>query len=85
MIDHGSSVELVRTPSPKVAGWRFTTNKGEVLTAVNVSDERREVTFPNTRGTWEDGVTGSVWAAQNNTLSVQVPAHRVGLLSAGTT
>ncbi len=82
-IDHGSSVELVRTSFAKAAGWRFTGNKGMALTAVNVSDERRDVDFPNTRGTWKDGVTGDVFTAQNNALRVRVPAHRARLLSAG--
>ncbi len=82
LIDHGSSVELVRTPSPKTAGWRFTSNKGLALTAVNVSDEPRAVDFPNTRGTWKDGVSGEAFVAQNDTLRVGVPAHRVRLLSA---
>jgi hypothetical protein len=53
------------------------------LTAVNVSDERRDVDFTNTRGTWKDGVTGDVFTAQNNALSVPGPAHRARLLSAG--
>jgi hypothetical protein len=83
-VDHGSSVELVRTPSPKTAGWRFTSSQGMALTAVNVSDEPREVNFPKTRGTWKDGVSGDVFAAQNDTLRVGVPAHRVRLLSGAT-
>ncbi len=83
-IDHGSSVELVRTPFSKAAGWRFTSNRGMALTAINVSDEPRDVSFPNTSGTWEDGVSGDVLAAQKNTLTVPVPAHGVRLLRAGT-
>jgi hypothetical protein len=79
-VDHGSSVELVRTPSPQAAGWRFTGNKGTALTAVSVSDAQRVVNFPNTSGTWKDRVSGDVLAAQNNTLTVPVPAHRVRLL-----
>jgi hypothetical protein len=84
LVDHGSSVELVRTPFPEAAGWRFTSNKGMALTAINVSDAPRVVNFPNTSGTWQDGVSGDVLAAQNKTLTVPVPAHRVQLLSAGT-
>jgi len=84
IIDHGSSVELVHTPFPKAAGWRYTSNKGMALTAVNVSDAARVVDFPNTGGSWKDGVSGDVLAAQNNKLAVPVPAHRVRLLSAGT-
>lgn len=83
LIDHGSSVQLVRTPFPKAAGWRFTSHKGMALTAINVSDAPHVVEFPNTSGTWEDGVSGDVLAAQNSTLTVPVPAHRVRLLSAG--
>jgi hypothetical protein len=71
-------------PFPEAAGWRFTSNKGIALTAVNVSDAPRVVNFPNTNGTWKDGVSGDVLAAQNNTLPVPVPAHRVRLLSAAT-
>ncbi|MGD0389415.1 MAG: hypothetical protein ABSC42_10725 [Tepidisphaeraceae bacterium] len=83
LVDHGSSVELVRTPFPKAAGWRFTSNAGMALTAINVSDEPGNVKFPNTGGAWEDGVSGDVLTAQNNTLTVPVPAHRLRLLSAG--
>jgi hypothetical protein len=83
-VDHDSSVELVRTPFPEAAGWRFTSNKGMALTAINVSDAPRVVNFPNTSETWKDCVSGDVLAAQNNTLTVPVPAHRVRLLSAGT-
>jgi hypothetical protein len=79
-IDHGSSVELVRTVFPKAAGWRFISNRGMALTAVNVADVRRAVEFPNTGGTWEDGVSGGVFASHDNTLTVPVPAHRVRLL-----
>jgi hypothetical protein len=82
-IDHGSTVESVRTALPDAAGWRFTSSKGMALTAVNVSDTARAVTFPNTSGTWTDGVSGEVVAAQRNTLTVQVPAHRARLLTAG--
>ncbi|HLW80350.1 MAG TPA: hypothetical protein VKU44_12210, partial [Terriglobia bacterium] len=82
-LDFGSSVELVRAPVPAAAGWRFTSTKGMALTAVNVSDAPRVVTFPNAKGTWVDGVSGDVLAAQNNTLAVQVPPHRVRLLSPG--
>jgi len=83
-VDHGSSVELVRTSFPEAAGWRFTSNNGMALTAVNVSDAIRVVTFPNAGGTWKDGVSGDVLDAQNNTLTVAVPPHRVRLLSTGT-
>jgi hypothetical protein len=75
-------VQLVRTPFPKTAGWRFTSSRGMGLTAVNVSDEPRAIDFPDTRGAWKDGVSGEAFAAQNNTLRVSVPAHRVRLLSA---
>jgi len=84
VIDHGGSVELVRTQFPKAAGWRFTSNKGMALTAVNVADVPRAVEFPKTSGTWKDAVSGDVLTAQNNTLRVPVPAHRVRLLSSGT-
>ena len=83
-IDHGSSVELVRTPFPKAVGWRYTSNGGMALTAVSVADVRRDVTFPSTRGTWEDAVTGDVFTARDNTLTVPVPAHRIRLLHSGT-
>jgi hypothetical protein len=83
-VDHGSSVELVRTPFPEAAGWRFTSTNGMALTAVNVSDAPLVVSFPSAGGTWKDGVSGDVLTAQNNTLAVSVPAHRVRLLSAGT-
>jgi hypothetical protein len=82
-IDYRSSVELVRTQFPKAVGWRFTSNKGPALTAVSVADVRREVLFPNTRGTWEDAVTGAVFTARDNTLTVPVPPHRVRLLHSG--
>lgn len=84
LIDYGSSVELVRTPAPRAAGWRFTSDKGRALTAINVADERRDVTFANTSGRWEDAVTGEALAAQNNTLTIPVAAHRVRFLSAAT-
>jgi len=83
IIDHGSSVELVRSPFPRAAGWRFTSDKGMALTAVSLADVTREVQFPNTSGTWIDGVSGDEFAAKGNTLAVPVPAHRVRLLSAG--
>jgi len=54
------------------------------LTAVSVADVAREVRFPNTSGAWIDGVSGEEFAAKENTLAVPVPAHRVRLLSAGT-
>ena len=82
-IDHGSSVDLVRTPFPKVVGWRFTSDRGMALTAVSVADGRREISFPNTTGTWEDGVSGDQFTAQDNTLTVPIPAHSVRLLHAG--
>lgn len=82
IIDYGSSVELVRTQFPKAAGWRFANHRGVALTAVNVADERHPVTFQNTSGNWEDGVTGDVFSPQNNMLTVPVPPHRVRLLSA---
>lgn len=65
-------------------GWRFTSGKGMALTAVSVADVAREVRFPNTSGAWIDGVSGEEFAAKENTLAVPVPAHRVRLLSAGT-
>ena len=79
-IDHGSSVELVRTPFPRVAGWRFTSNQGAALTAVSVADAPRDVSFPNTPGTWKDALSGEVFTARNKTLMVSVPPHRVRLL-----
>jgi len=82
IIDHGSAVELVRTPFPRVVGWRFTSNKGMALTAVSVAEGPREISFPNTRGAWKDGFDGEVFTAQNNTLTLRVPPHRVRLLYA---
>ena len=84
LIDHGSSVELVRTPFPaRPAGglqatgvWRFC--------AISVADVRRDVTFPDARGTWEDAVTGEALTANGDTLTVPVPGHRVRLLSRAT-
>jgi len=83
-VDHGSSVELVRTTFSEVAGWRFTSNKGMAFTVINVSGAPGVVNFPNTNGTWKDGVSGDVLVAQNNTLTVPVSGHRVRLLSPGT-
>jgi hypothetical protein len=80
IIDHDSSVDMVRTPFPRAVGWRFTSRRGTALSAVNVAEVPRHVSFPNTTGTWKDGVTGDVFAAQNNTLTVVIPAHRVRLL-----
>jgi hypothetical protein len=84
IIDHGSSVELVRSPFPRAVGWRFTSNRGVALTAVSLAEVPREVTFPNTSGTWIDGVTGERFTAQGNTLAIRVPPHRVRLLTTGT-
>ena len=81
IIDHGSSVELLRSQFPRAAGWRFTSDKGMALTAVNLADVPREVHFPNTSGTWVDAVSGKEFAARQNTLAVPVPAHSVRLLS----
>jgi len=83
LIDHGSSVALVRSPFPKAVGWRFTSNQGMALTAVSVADVRRDVTFPSTRGAWKDAVTGDVFTARDDTLTVPVPAHQVRLLHSG--
>jgi hypothetical protein len=80
IIDHGSSVELVRTPFPRVAGWRFSSDKGLALTAVSVADVPRQVHFPNISGGWTDAVTGDKFSAKDNALTVPVPAHRVRLL-----
>jgi hypothetical protein len=80
IIDYGGSVESVRTPFPKIAGWRFTNSRGTALTAVSVADAPRDVSFPNTTGTWQDAVSGEVFTAPNNTLTVPVPPHRVRLL-----
>jgi hypothetical protein len=79
-IDHGSSVELVRTAFPRVAGWRFTSSRGTALTAVSVADIPRDVSFPNTPGTWKDALSGEVFTARNRTLTVRIPPHRVRLL-----
>jgi hypothetical protein len=84
IIDHGSSVELVRTPFPRVVGWRFTSHNGMALTAVSVAEVPREVHFPNARGTWIDAIRGDKFAAKENTLAVPVPPHGVRLLYAAT-
>ena len=80
LIDDGSSVELVRTQFPRTCGWRFTGNRGTALTAVNVADGSRSVSFTNAAGTWEDAVTGETFTAANKSLVVPVPAHRARLL-----
>ncbi len=80
ILDHGSSVELVRTAFPRVVGWRFTGARGTVLTAVSVAEGPREVRFPNASGAWVDAVTGDRFTARENTLALPVPAHRVRLL-----
>lgn len=85
LIDSGSSVELVRTPFPKACGWRFTSSRGTALTAVNVADVTRPVTFTSATGTWEDAVTGDAFTAANHSLVLPVPAHRVRLLHQTTT
>ena len=81
IIDHGSTVELVRTQFPRVIGWRFTSNNGMALTAVSVAEHPRQISFPNTSGTWTDHVRGDVFTAEGNTLTVHVPAHSIRLLS----
>jgi hypothetical protein len=80
IIDHGSSVELVRTPFPEAAGWRFTGGKGMALTAVSVADMPHEVRFPNISGAWIDAVHGDKLSSKGNMLVVPVPAHSVRLL-----
>jgi hypothetical protein len=82
-IDHGSSVAPVRSDFPRAAAWRFTGTNGMALTAVSVSDESRPIVFPNAPGTWQDGITGDVFTAQGNRLTVTVPAHGIRLLHAG--
>lgn len=80
VIDHDATVEQVRSPFPKAGGWRFTRDRATVLTAVNVADGSRDVTFPNAAGTWQDSVTGESFTARNGTLTIPVPAHRARLL-----
>jgi Domain of unknown function (DUF6259) len=80
IIDHGSRVELVRTPFPKVVGRRFTGNRGMALTAVSVADVPRPVTFPNTRGVWQDAVTSENFSSREGALTVRVAPHRAVLL-----
>jgi hypothetical protein len=80
IIDHGSTVESVRTPFVKAAGWRFSSSRGTALTAVNVADDARDVAFTNAAGAWQDEVAGETFTAQGGTLTVPVPAHRVRLL-----
>jgi hypothetical protein len=79
-IDHGSSVELVRTPFPKVAGYRFHASRGTALTAVSVADVTREMTFADITGTWKDALTGETFTAHKNELTLRVPPHRTRLL-----
>ncbi len=83
VIDYGSSVEMVRSPSPHAVGWRFTNARGTVMTAVNVGEKTCRVAFPDTAGIWKDGVKGDVFTAQHSTLTVSVPPHSVRLLHAG--
>lgn len=80
IIDHGSSVELVRTNSPKAVGWRFASDAGVALTAVSVDDVAREVSFPNARGTWIDAAVGDKFTARDNNLLIPVSAHGVRFL-----
>ena len=84
IIDHGSSVELVRTPLPGAVGWRFTSQRGMALTAVSVADVPSEVRFPGVSGPWLDAVRGDKFASKDGTLEVPVPAHGVRLLHAAT-
>lgn len=84
IIDHGSSVELVRAPLAEAVGWRFTSERGMALTAVSVADAPAEVRFPGVRGTWRDAVHGNGFTAEGDTLVVPVPAHGVRLLHAAT-
>jgi hypothetical protein len=84
VIDYDSSVEMVRTPCPQAVGWRFTNNRGVVLTAVNVGDQTCRAEFKDAPGTWKDGVRGDAFTAQGNALTVVVPAHSVRLMRAET-
>jgi hypothetical protein len=79
-IDHGSSVELVRTAFPKVAGYRFSASPGTALTAVSVADVPRDISFADITGTWKDAVTGEAFTARKNELTLRVPPHRARLL-----
>ena len=82
VIDYGSAVVPVRSDFPRVAAWRFTGPNGTALTAVSVADVPRPIVFPNAPGTWRDGVTGEMFAASGNALTVAVPAHGIRLLKA---
>jgi len=82
LIDHGSTVELIRTPFPRAAGWRFTSSRGTALTAVSVADESRKISFPDAAGSWKDEISGEVFSAQNGELTISVAPHRVRLLHA---
>jgi Domain of unknown function (DUF6259) len=81
-IDHQSSVELMRTPFPKVAGYRYSASRGTALTAVSVADVPREIRFADITGTWKDAVTGETFTARKNELTLPIPPHRARLLHA---
>lgn len=82
-VDFGSSVAPVTTNDAQVAAWRFTGGNGFALTAVNVGGTPVNVTFANAKGTWLDGVKNEQYAAQGDSLTVDVPAHGVRLLHPG--
>jgi len=82
VIDFGSSVAVVHSNFPRVAGWRFTGANGTALTAVSVAEVPRQIVFPTTTGSWRDAVGGQVFTAQGNTLTVTVPAHGIRLMLA---
>ena len=81
-IDHGSVIEQIRTPFPKVVGWRFTASRGAALTAVSVADAPREIVFPDAAGTWKDAVSGETLSGRGGQLTVRVPPPRARLLHA---
>ena len=82
-IDHGSSVAHVNSGNVHAAAWRFSGVTGAALTAVNVADVPCRLAFPNTTGTWTDGVSGDKFTAQGTKLTVSVLAHGIRLLFAG--